>query len=593
MNTDQILLAVVVMLTAVVIAGGVAKKLNLGSIVALLAVGMALGPHSPRPLLTDHIDELQAVGEIGVVLLLFVIGLGTKPERLLSMRRLVFGLGIAQLLLTAAAIAGLLIAVALEQWQWALIVGLGLAMSSDAIAVSTLEERAESTSPHGLAVMAVVISQSFMVIAVLAVIPILAASPAHTIPKPTFDKTLEVIAAVAAVYGLGRYALPKMLRWAALKLGVESFTLIIVAAVFGAAWVMDRVGVSMALGSFMIGMFLSTSEFAEQIKASVSLMKGLLLGLFFIAVGMAINLKEVAALGGEFVLALPALLLIKFAVAFVLALVFGLALRSAVLAGLLLMPLDEIAYVIFASAHGSGLLSAQAYTVGLTMISFSFVLSPVLINLGYKLNDRLASTPNPDVPLKPLTESIENRVVVVGYSYVGRSICAILQLAKVPYIAFEIDFERLSEARKWNHNAHYGDVTEPMMMGTISIARARSVILTTSGYEATKRMIGNLREFYPNVPVMTAVQYLVQRDELRRMGARQVVALMPEATLRFSRSVLSNLGVAPAEIESIINSFAADDYAVMRGVGGVGPQTVSNEAGAVTHQERARATPVL
>jgi glutathione-regulated potassium-efflux system protein KefB len=392
MDTDQILLAVVVMLTAVVIAGGVAKKLNLGSIVALLAVGMALGPHSPRPLLTDHVDELQAVGEIGVVLLLFLVGLDTKPKRLLSMRRLVFGLGTAQLLLTAAAIAGLLIAVALEQWQWALIVGLGLAMSSDAVAVSTLEERAESASPHGQAVMAVVINQSFMVIAVLAVIPILAADPVHSIPMPNRDKTLEVIAAVAAVYGLGRYALPKMLTWAARKLGFESFTLIIIAGVFGAAWAMDRVGVSMALGSFMIGMILSTSEFAEQIKASVSLMKGLLLGLFFIAVGMAINLKEVAALGGEFLLALPALLLIKFAIVFVLALVFGLGLRSAVLAGLLLMPLDEIAYVIFASAHGSGLLSAQAYTVGLTMISFSFVLSPVLINLGYKLSDRLAST---------------------------------------------------------------------------------------------------------------------------------------------------------------------------------------------------------
>jgi glutathione-regulated potassium-efflux system protein KefB len=592
MDTDQILLAVVVMLTAVVIAGGVAKKLNLGSIVALLAVGMALGPHSPRPLLTDHIDELQAVGEIGVVLLLFVIGLGTKPERLLSMRRLVFGLGTAQLLLTAAAIAGLLIAVAVEQWQWALIVGLGLAMSSDAVAVSTLEERAEGASPHGRAVMAVLINQSFMVIPVLAIIPILAAGPAHSVPMPTFDKTLQVIAAVAAVYGLGRYALPKMLTWAALKLGVESFTLIIVAAVFGAAWAMDRVGVSMALGSFMIGMFLSTSDFAEQIKASVSLMKGLLLGLFFIAVGMAIDLKEVAALGGQFLLALPALLLIKFAVAFVLALVFGLGLRSAVLAGLLLMPLDEIAYVIFASAHGSGLLSDRAYTVGLTMISFSFVLSPVLINLGYKWSDRLASAPKPDVPLKALSESIENRVVVVGYSYVGRSICAVLELAKVPYIAFEIDFERLSEAKKWNHNAHYGDVTEPMMMGTISIARARSVILTTSGYEATKRMIGNLREFYPSVPVMTAVQYLVQRDELRRMGARQVVALMPEATLRFSRSVLSNLGVAPDEVESIINAFAADDYAVMRVVGGVGPQTTPKEAGVVNHQE-ARATPAV
>jgi glutathione-regulated potassium-efflux system ancillary protein KefC len=585
MDTDQILLAVVVMLTAVVIAGGVAKKLNLGSIVALLAVGMALGPHSPKPLLTDHVDELQAVGEIGVVLLLFLVGLGTQPTRLLSMRRLVLGLGTAQLLLTAAAIAGLLIAVALEQWQWALIVGLGLAMSSDAVAISTLEERAESASPLGQAVMAVLINQNFMVIVVLAVIPILAAGPTHGIPVPNLDKAFEVIAAVAAVYGLGRYALPNMLTWAARRLGFESFTLIVVAAVFGAAWIMDRVGVSMALGSFMIGMILSTSEFAEQIKASVALMKGLLLGLFFIAVGMAINLQEVAALGGEFLLALPALLLIKFAIVLVLALTFGLRLRSAVLAGLLLMPLDEIAYVIFASAHGSGLLSARAYTVGLTMISFSFILSPVLINLGYKLSDRLASTSKPDVPPKSLSESIENRVVVVGCSYVGRAICAILELAKVPYIAFEIDFDRLSEAKKRKHNAHYGDVTEPMMMSTISIARARSVIVTTSGYEATKRMIGNLRQFYPNVPVMTAVQYLVQRDELRRMGASQVVALMPDATLRFSRSVLRSLGVSPDEVESIINSFAADDYAVMRGIGGVGPETTAKESSVATHQE--------
>jgi glutathione-regulated potassium-efflux system protein KefB len=575
MELDQILLTVVIMTTAVVIAGGVAKKLKLGSIVALLAVGMALGPHSPRPLLTDHIDELQAVGEIGVVLLLFLVGLDTYPKRLLSMRRLVFGLGTAQLLLTTAAIAGLLISVALEQWQWAVIVGLGLAMSSDAVAVSTLEERGETTSQHGQAVMAVVINQNFMVIGVLAVIPILAAAPGQNIHMPKPDRAFEVIAGVAAVYGLGRYALPKVLTWAARKLGIESFTMIIIAAVFAAAWTMDEVGVSMALGSFMIGMTLSTSVFAEQIKASVSLMKGLLLGLFFIAVGMAIDLKEVAALGGEFLLALPALLLIKFAVVFVLARIFGLGSRAAVLASLLLMPLDEIAYVIFASAHESGLLSARAYAVGLTMISFSFILSPMLISLGYKLSDRLAAAPKPSLPLEALSESTRNRVVVVGYSYVGRSICAMLELAKVPYVAFEFDIERVSEARKWNHNAHYGDVTEPTMMGAISIARARSVILTTSGYDATKRMISNLRRFYPNLPVMTAVQYLVQRDELQRMGARQVLALMPEGTLRFSRAVLSDLGVESDKVESIISSFAADDYAIMRGVGGVGPETAA------------------
>jgi glutathione-regulated potassium-efflux system protein KefB len=406
-----------------------------------------------------------------------------------------------------------------------------------------------------------------MVIVVLALIPILAAGPAHSIPLPNLDKALEVVGVVGLVYILGRYALPKILAWAARELGFQSFTLIMTATVFAVAWAMNHVGVSMALGSFLIGMILSTSEFADQIKASISLMKALLLGLFFIAVGMAINLKEVAALGAQFMLALPALLLVKFGVVLVLALFFGLAPRSAVLAGLLLMPLDEIAYVIFASAHGSGMLSTQAYTIGLTMISFSFVLSPVLINLGYKLSGRLASTVTPDARLESLNSSIDNRVVVVGYSSVGRSICAILEHAQVPYIAFEVDLERLSEAKKWNHNVHYGDVTEPTMMSTVSIARARSVILTTSGYEATKRMIGHLRQFYPDLPVIAAVEDLVQRDELRSMGAKQVVALMPEGTLRFGRAVLSHLSVAPDKVDSIINTFAANDYAMLRGVG--------------------------
>ena len=177
MDIDRILLAVAVMIAATVVASSVAKKLNLGSTVALLAVGMALGPHSPRPLLTGHIEELQSVGEIGVILLLFLVGLDIQPQKLSSMRRLVFGLGTAQYLLTTAAIAGLLIAVANVHWQSALIVALGLAMSSDAVAFSSLEEHAESAGPRSQAVMAVVIYQSFMAIPVLAVIPVLASSP--------------------------------------------------------------------------------------------------------------------------------------------------------------------------------------------------------------------------------------------------------------------------------------------------------------------------------------------------------------------------------------------------------------------------------
>ncbi len=549
------------MITATVVAGSVAKQLNLGSIVALLVVGMTLGPHSPRPLLTGHVEELQTVGEIGVTLLLFLVGLETKPEKLSSMRRLFYGLGTAQYLLTAIAIAGLLIAVARLHWQSALIMALGLAMSSDAIAIASLGEHAESSSPQSRAVMAVVIYQCFMAIPVLAMIPLLAASPMQGAPVPRVFETLEVCAAITIVYLFTRYALPKVLATAARKYGMETFTLIVIAAIFAAAWVMDTVGLSNALGAFMVGMILSASVFAYQIKASVSSIKGLLLSVFFIAIGMSINLKEVIGIGAELVYYLPSLLLIKVAVVIALGLVFRLGFRASVLAGLLLAPFDEIAYIIFSSAHRSSLLTERAYAMGLTGISFSFIVSPVLINLGYKLVDRFETETKPKLPLKALSESIHDHVVVVGYSYVGRVI-------------------RIAEAKKEKRKVYYGDVTDPAMMGALAISRARAVIVTTRDFSAVKRLIGNLRHFYPSVKVMTAVPYLFERDELREAGAAQVVALMPEGTLSFGKSVLGELGIKPDSIEPIINSLRAADYASIRGVGDTTPEDVPEDTAA-------------
>src|SRR5262249_30806127 len=414
------------MIAATVITGSVAKQLNLGSTVALLVTGMALGPNSPWPLLTGHVEELQTVGEIGVMLLLFLVGLDAQPQKLSKMRRLFFGLGTAQYLLTVAAIAGLLlIAVATVHWQSAVIVALGLAMSSDAVAITSLEEHADIASPRGRAVMAVVIYQSFIAIPVLAVIPILAASPAQA-PMPTLLKMLEVSTAIAVVYLFARYGLPKALAFAARTHSIEGFNLTIVAAIFAAGWVMDTVGLSNALGGFMVGMLLSTCIFADQIKTSVSSLKGVLLGLFFIAICMSINFSEVIALSGQLLYYLPTLFLIKIVLVIWLALAFRLGFCPSFLVGLLLAPFDEIAYIIFTSAHRSGLLTDQGYTLGLTVISFSFIVSPVLINVGYRLSERFAKEPKPDLPLKALSGSIHN-VIVVGYSYVGRVICMILE----------------------------------------------------------------------------------------------------------------------------------------------------------------------
>jgi len=567
MNIGSLLLAVAVMLFATALAVGVANRLKLGSIVALLTVGMALGPHSPKPLLTTHVDEMQAVGEIGVMLLLFAVGLDIKPSRLWSMRRLVLGLGSAQYALTAAAILAFFVAIAGfagVEWQSALVLSLGLAMSSAAVPLPILQDRGETASAHGRAVIAIDIFQGSMAIPVLALIPILGAGSGAAGYAADIRKILAVLAAIAGVYILGRYLLPRALTLTARNLGPKGFPMIVLAAVFFAGWWMDTAGISMALGAFMIGVLLSTSVYAEQVKAAVAPARQWLLALFFIAIGMAIDLKEVADFRAELALYVPALLFIKFVVLFALARLFRLRWHSAFLLGLLMMPFDEIVYVILASASANGLLSGRDYAVGLIVISFSFIVSPVLINLGYRLTGRLSGGRTGVTPAQ-MNGPMENAVVVAGYGYVGRAICFMLQRANVPYRAFDTDPLHLAWAQTSRHNVYYGDITDSVMMSSVGIAHASLVIVTTNSPEATRRIIGNLQHFYPDVPVMTAVQYLAQRDELRKMGANHVVALAPEGVLTFGRSVLDSLGIAAAEIERIVSSLQSKDYSALRG----------------------------
>lgn len=568
MTTDEIMLAGALVIIAALVAKGIAERLALGSIVGLLAVGFAFGPHSPYPMLGNYVEELRAVGEIGVVLLLFLIGLDTRPEQLRSMRGLVFGSAVLQYLLVTAALTAVFALLGFEPWQAALVVALGLAMSSDAVAMGAIEAHGERTTPQGRAVTAALIAQGFIVIPVLAAIPLLAAPDAgHHVRfgLPSTTRALQLLGAIAVVVLGGRYLLPLALGWCARRLGPNGFGLAILAAVLLAAWVMDVVGASMALGSFLLGMILSGSTFADQIRASIGSRKTLLLGIFFIAIGMSIDPAELARVGWELVAVLPLLLGIKVASMLLLARVFGIDLRAALLAGMLLAPFDEVGFVVFASALHSGLLHHEGYALGLTLISFSFVVSPPLINLTYALGRRWRRhAPAPTAT--PAAEPGEGHLAIVGYSYTGRVICALLARAGVPYIAFDLELERVAEGRDLGHNVHYGDVTDPDMLGAESVAGARDVIVTTRDYEQTRSVVSNLRAFYPQVPVVAAVPYLFQRDELRRLGVPDAMALMPEGMLELGRQVLTRAGVPAEEIEQHTADLRADDYALLRGV---------------------------
>jgi len=357
--------------------------------------------------------------------------------------------------------------------------------------------------------------------------PLLGAGAAHGAHGVSLEKTFEVLAAVGGVYLLASYALPWALSITARKLGPGGFFVIVLGSVFFAGWWMDAVGVSNALGAFMTGVLLSTTVFADQIKAAVSNSKRLLLAIFFIAIGMAIDPAQVAELKWELLFYVPSLLLIKFVVLFALAWLFGLGLRSAILTGLLSMPFDEIGYVIFASANASGLLTLRDYTIGITVISLSFVVSPVLINLGYRLTADLKAPAGGDLQPAPVPDAT---VVVAGYGPVGRVMCAMLERARIPYTAFTADAESLAKATKTRHNVLYGDLTDAELLDAIAIA---------------------------------------QRDELRRMGESEVVALAPEGTMSFGHSVLQRLGIKAAETDAIVSSMKAKDYAVLRATGEV------------------------
>jgi glutathione-regulated potassium-efflux system ancillary protein KefC len=566
MDVGHLLLAVASMMLITLVAVSLARRLQLGSIVALLLVGMLLGPHSPWPLFTGHIEELRAVGEVGVMLLLFAVGLDVQPRKLWSMRRLVFGYASIQYVVTVAAIVAFLFAMSVvgtAQWRTGLVVALALAMSSAAVPLPILRERHDEGSPHGRVVIASEIFQSLLLVPVLALIAVLGAGQAADAQALSIYTALRIVAVFAGIWFLGRYALPWALGIAARRLGPVNFALIVLAGVFLAGWAMDTLGISMALGAFMVGVLLSTSLYAEQVKAAVAPSRQVLLALFFVALGMAMNLEQLAPIAGEVLVYLPALLSIKFVLLFVLSRLFKLDLRSSLLAGLMMMPFDEIAYVILASASASGLLNERGYTVGLSVISLSFVVSPMLINLGYRWSERLvARQPRPAEPLP----QVDDQVVVFGCGHVGRGICTLLARAEVAYVAFDLNVDDVVEAKRAGHNAFYGDLNDPTLLDALALARARLAIVATPQFDVTRRMLDNLRDFYQHVPVIAAVQYLAQRDELQRTGAAQVVALMPEGTIAFGRHVLDRLGLQPEHAGAIVGALQSADYAALRGV---------------------------
>lgn len=563
MHLDEFLLAAVILLTATAMFVSLFKRLGLGSVLGFLAAGVILGPSGFA--ITEDVEGLRHFTELGIVLFLFIIGLEMQPKKLWSMRRLVFGLGSLQVVLTGIIIGGYVALLGIK-WQAALILGFGFALSSTAFVMQLLGERGEMATKYGQASFAILIMQDLAIVPLLALVPLLSDAPALAPAHPLWLEAIVVVGAVCAVVLVGRYLIPIALAAAAKSRNEEAFIMFALLAVLGAAYAMELVGVSMALGAFLMGMMFSASEYRHQIEASVVPFKGVLIGLFFISVGMSIDLQLLVDEWLEVVKGVTALMSLKIITLLIIGLIFGLGRTAAIRTSFLLCQCGEFGFVLFGAALVGGLLTDGEFGIALMLVTVTMIVTPLMAKAGDSLAKRFGTaTPEADVD-QPITGGLKGHVVIAGYGRGGRTIGVMLEKRDIPFISFDIDSDSVALGRKRGHNVYFGDMTNPEILRGAGLADARAIVVTVEDPKQAARIISNVRVLYSSVAIYARAKDFEVKTALLSSGVSYAVPETAEGILQLSTAVLRGMGAPDGEVEALIEDYRRDDYALMREV---------------------------
>ena len=551
------LLDIVILLTAAVIAVPLFRAAGFGAVPGFLVAGVLVGPSGLA--LIDNVSEIGQLAELGVILLLFVIGIELKPARLWLMRRLVFGLGTLQLVITGALLtvgAHVLLDV---PYRAAILIGPALALSSTAFVLQLLGEQKMLHTDYGRASLAVLLLQDLVVVPLLALVPLLAARE-FTIGTEVAFALLEATAILLLVVVGGRYLLQPVLHRVTHARTQEIFTALVVVLVLGSALLTEHVGLSMAMGAFVAGVLIADSPYRHGIVAEIQPFRGLLVGLFFMSMGMSLDLGAFLAQPFLLLVLLVALIVVKFAVLWPLARFYGLRTSSAAAVGLLLSQSGEFGLILFAYTHQVNLIDTVLFQQLLVIVVLSMLVTPLVARLA----QRLAATPR---SLEEATRETSGkaRIVVAGFGRVGRRIGEILTLAGKSYVAVDYNSSLVLQERAEGHRIYYGDVRRPEVLRSVGVANADLVIITLDDFEATEDVLAALRQVRPNVTILVRGHSSEQCRTLRKLGASLVVSENLEASLELAREALIQDDGDADEIETLILRFRDDHYAHIEG----------------------------
>lgn len=546
-------------LAAAIVAVLLARKLGFGAVLGYLFAGVLVGPWGLR--LITNVDNILHFAEFGVVFLLFIIGLELQPSRLWVLRRSVFGLGSLQVFVTGVALTLIAYWFSLG-WAPAIVIGFGLSLSSTAFVLQMLAERKELTSPHGRAAFGVLLFQDLAVIPLIALVPLLAREGASMGGAIRFDEILKALLVLGGFIIGGHYLLRPILRLVASAQTHEIFTAAALLVVLGSAVLMESLGLSMGLGAFLAGMLVADSEYRHQLETDIAPFKGLLLGLFFIAVGMSADLGLLISEPGIILAITIGLIALKAAIIFPLALAFRIKGLTALTLSLVLAQGGEFAFVLFHLASAEGLWPEILTNRLILAVTLSMAATPLLYLLCARLTKSGASKED-DRPYDEVDDK-SHQVIIAGFGRFGQVIGRILAMRKIPFTALEVNPSQVDFVRRYGNKVYYGDAGRLDLLRSAQVDSARVFVLALDDVESSVKIAETVKHHFPDLHLAARARNRQHALRLMDCGADFIIRDTLLSSIDLAGQVLKDIGLSPAEAEEATSFFLKHDNETLK-----------------------------
>ncbi len=551
-GNDALIQALVFLAAACVVIPAM-RRARLSTVMGFLIIGVVMGPHVFGHLAAevtwlsafelDDAEPTMLLGELGIVFLLFIIGLEVSFERLWALKRYVFGLGFTQVALTASAIGAIAFAFG-NSFTVAAVIGLAFALSSTALVLQLLRERSQIATTVGRTSFSVLLMQDLMVVPILFFVAALSPASGAFGENQIGVALLVALAAIAGIVILGRLLLRPLFGWVA---GANSRAVFIAAALLaalGMATAAEAAGLSAALGAFLAGLLLAETEFRHQIETDLEPFKDLLLGLFFVTIGMQIDIALLLSEPVRILIGVAGLLALKTAILIPLARSFGIAWPRAVEVAFLLGSAGEFAFVVIAAARAGGAIPEATADYMLLVTALSIFITPPFATLGATIARRMSAT---QTETSAIDANESGHVVIAGFGRIGETLADILNAQEIAHVAIETNTNLVADARKRNRNVHFGDASSRDVLAGLGAANAAAIVVTINDPEGVERIVGEARRAWPHIPIYARAR---DADHARRLHAKGAALASPdsiEAALQLGEALLNGIGV-PDEI---------------------------------------------